>query len=118
MAQAVTAALWEAGCRSVRRSEIGMGVCEVVVASRGRPASDPKGVKGAPETDPLGMAEGVKSEGEACAMALPAEGAPWAAWGHVVEAAGTESQTERVAEAEACPAEGNGARVAFAPQTG
>lgn len=47
------------------RSEIGMGGCEVVVASRGRPASDPKGVKGAPEIDPLGMAEGVKREGVA-----------------------------------------------------
>lgn len=112
------AALWEAGCHSVKRSEIGMGVCEVVVASRGRPASDQKGVKGEPETVPLGMAEGVKREGEACAMALPAEGAPWAAWGRVVEAAGTEGRDERGVGAEACPAEGNGARVAAAPLTG
>lgn len=115
MVREVTAALWEAGCRFVTRSDIGMGGCEVAVASRGRPASDPKGVKGAPETDPLGMAEGVKSEGEACAMAPSAEGGPW---GHVVEAAGFEDQTERVVGAEACPAKGSGARVTFAHQTG
>lgn len=51
-------------------------------------------------------------------MTPPAVGGPWAAWGRVVEAAGFEDRTERVVGAEACPAEGNGARVAFAPQTG
>lgn len=111
MALAVRAALWEAGCRFVRRSEIGMEGCEVA-------APDSKEVKEAPETDPLGRAEGVKREGEACVMALPAEGGPWAAWGRVVEAARTEGRTEKVVGAEVWPAEGNGVRVTFAPLTG
>lgn len=111
MALAVRAALWEAGCCFVRRSEIGMEGCEVA-------APDSKEVKEAPETDPLGRAEGVKREGEACVMALPAEGGPWAAWGRVVEAARTEGRTEKVVGAEVCPAEGNGVRVTFAPLTG
>lgn len=85
-------------------------------------APDSKEVKEAPETDPLGRAEGVKREGEACVMALPAEGGPWAAWGRVVEAARTEGRTEgrteKVVGAEVCPAEGNGVRVTFAPLTG
>lgn len=50
--------------------------------------------------------------------APPAEGGPWAAWGRVVEAAGTEGQSEKVEEAESCPAVGNAVRAASAPLTG
>lgn len=50
--------------------------------------------------------------------APPAEGGPWAALGRVVEAAGTEGQSEKLEEAESCPAVGNAVRAASAPLTG
>lgn len=71
-----------------------------------------------PETDPLGKTEWVKCEGEACVMVLPAEGGPWAAWGHVVEAAGTEGQFERLEVVEAGLAVGNEVRATSALLTG
>lgn len=46
------AALWEAGCRSVRRIATGMEGCEVAVVETGRQfGTGPKEVKGGPETD-------------------------------------------------------------------
>lgn len=46
------AALWEAGCRSVRRTATGMEGCEVAVVETGRQlGTDPREVKGGPETD-------------------------------------------------------------------
>lgn len=98
MVLAGEAALWVAGCRSVRRSAIGMEGCEVAVVETGRQLGTE--VKGGPETDRLGRTEQLKHEGEACVMAPPAEGGPWAAWGRVVEAAGAEGRTEKVEEAE------------------
>lgn len=113
------AALWEAGCRSVRRTGTGMEGCEVAVVETGRwLGSDPRELKGEPETDPLGRTEWVKHEGEACVMALPVEGGPWAAWGRVVEAAGTERRFERVEVDEAGPAVGNEVRAASVLLTG
>lgn len=64
---------------------------------------------------PLGRAEWVKGEGDACVMALPAEGGPWVAWDHVVEAAGLVGRFERVEVVEACPAMGNEVRVVSEP---
>lgn len=66
----------------------------------------------------MGKTERVKCEGEASLMALPAEGGPWEAWGHVVDAAGTEGRFERVEAAEAGPAVGNEVRAASALLTG
>lgn len=46
------AALWEAGCRSVRRTVTGMEGCEVAVVETGRQlGTGPREVKGGPETD-------------------------------------------------------------------
>lgn len=95
-----------------------MEVCEVAVVGTGRQLGlDQKGVKGEPETEPLGRAEWVKHEGEACVRALPAEGGPWVAWDHVVEAAGLVGRFERVEAVEACLAMGNEVTAASAPLT-
>lgn len=107
------AALWEVGCRSVRRTVTGMEGCEVAVVETGRwLGSDPRELKGGPETDPLGRTEQVKREGGACVMAQPAKDGPRAAWGRVVEAAETEGRFERVEVAEAGPAVGSEVRAA------
>lgn len=54
------AALWEAGCRSVRRIAIGMEGSEVAVVETGRQLGIDQGeVKGGPETDRLGRTEQV-----------------------------------------------------------
>lgn len=112
------AALWEAGCRSVRRTGTGMEGCEVAVETGRWLGSDPRELKRGPETDPLGRTERVKREGGACVMALHAEGGPWAAWGRVVEAAGTEGWFEREEVAEAGLAVGNEVRAASVLLTG
>lgn len=66
----------------------------------------------------MGRTEWVKREDEACVMARPAEGGPMAAWGHVVEAVGTEGRFERVEAVEAGLAVGNEVRAASVLLTG